>query len=154
MQTSSSLVLARIFRGTTLTIFSWMEPFFVITRSSFSNVTATFCSAIFVHPRVSSCFRIRYPALSQHDGINLLFRKDYQNNTPIQIACKRFLLNDVMNDVCDVLARYADTTPINASEASLFAAANENSHLDCLYFLFQREPNLFIKDDDGFYHRK
>merc|ERR1712161_94444 len=50
--------------------------------------------------------------------------------------------------------------PLNIIEAEVIAAIDENVHLDCVYFLFRREPHVWVRllsgpgnnnnnDDDG-----
>ena len=44
----------------------------------------------------------------------------------------------------DTLIRYSDT-PLNITEVLVMAAIDENSHLDCVYFLLRREPDILQK---------
>jgi hypothetical protein len=79
-------------------------------------------------------------------GINLLFRKDKfgETPTPFQRACESFGHEKVMKVVKDTLAHY-NTPPLNIEEAVLSAAIDENVHLDCVYFLIRREPDILQK---------
>jgi len=83
-----------------------------------------------------------YPMM---EGISILFQKDDFGETPIQVACKRFERNDVMDVVKETLARYSPTTPINNTDALLLAAIDERIHLDCVYFLLRRVPDVLIR---------
>ena len=49
-----------------------------------------------------------------------------------------------MKAVEDTIARYSDT-PFNVAQALLPAAIDASIHLDCLYFLLQREPDVLQK---------
>jgi hypothetical protein len=72
-------------------------------------------------------------------GICLLFIK-----THFQVACRRFGYEEVMRIVDDTLIRYSDT-PINTTEALIMAAMNKNIHLECIYFLIRRQPDILHK---------
>ena len=50
-----------------------------------------------------------------------------------------------MKIVGDTLTRYLDTTPINVEGALLSAAIDENIHLDSVYFLLRRQPDVLVK---------
>ncbi|MGK3741079.1 MAG: hypothetical protein ACI8RD_011437 [Bacillariaceae sp.] len=84
-------------------------------------------------------YGIRY--YPKDKGINLLFRTD---KTPFQIACEKLCHEKVMKVIEDTLIRYSDT-PINISEVLVMAAIDENIHLDCVYFLLRREPDVLVK---------
>ncbi|OEU07300.1 hypothetical protein FRACYDRAFT_251103 [Fragilariopsis cylindrus CCMP1102] len=90
---------------------------------------------------------IRY--YPRKDGIGLLFRKNDMCITPFHLACGNFGHEKVMEVVEDTIAHcYAssDNTPtLNIEEALLSAAIDENIHLDCVYFLLRREPDLLLK---------
>jgi len=49
-----------------------------------------------------------------------------------------------MDVVEGILVQYSDTTPLNNLEALISSTGNDNVHLDFTYFLFRREPELFI----------
>ena len=49
-----------------------------------------------------------------------------------------------MKIVEETLARFPDT-PLNVIDALLSAAIDENSHLDGVYFLLRREPDVLVK---------
>jgi hypothetical protein len=82
-------------------------------------------------------------------GISLLFTKSPLNRTPIQILCKRYGSEKVMEVVEDTLNRYTNldhaTPHLNIADALLSAAINEYVHLDCVYFLMRRHPDILIK---------
>jgi hypothetical protein len=88
-------------------------------------------------------YGIRY--YPKKKGISILFKKDSNGDTPFQRACERFGYEEVMKIVYDTLTRYSDTTPINVEEALIMAAIDENIHLDCLYFLLRRQPDVLVK---------
>jgi hypothetical protein len=51
-----------------------------------------------------------------------------------------------MKIVDDTLTLHSDTTtPINVEDALITAAIDENIHLDCVYFLLQRQPDVLVK---------
>lgn len=88
-------------------------------------------------------YGIRY--YPKKKGINLLFRKNNLNKTSFQRACERFGYELVMKIVGDTLTRYSDTTPINVEEALLSAAIDKTIHLDSVYFLLRRQPDVLVK---------
>ncbi|OEU12748.1 hypothetical protein FRACYDRAFT_270462 [Fragilariopsis cylindrus CCMP1102] len=69
--------------------------------------------------------------------------------TPFRMACMNSEHGKVMEVVEDTLAHcYAssdNTPPLNIEEALLSAAIDENIHLDCVYFLLRREPDILRK---------
>ena len=78
-------------------------------------------------------------------GINLLFRKNNLKKTSFQRACERFGYEEVMKIVDDTVTCYSATTPINIEEALLSAATDDNIHLDSVYFLLRRQPDVLVK---------
>jgi hypothetical protein len=83
-------------------------------------------------------------------GINLLFRKTYEGDTPFKIACEKYGHDQVMEVVEDTLIRYSTSldnhaSQLNIVEALMMAAIDENVHLDCVYFLIRREPDILVK---------
>ena len=93
-------------------------------------------------------------------GISLLFQNvgefgitNERITTPLAIACrpiyhamnrdpvKRKAVIDVVEDV---LSRYAGTTPINTMDAVLAAAMDPEIHVDAVYFLTSRQPDVLI----------
>ena len=79
-------------------------------------------------------------------GISFLFQKskNMYNETPFQYACENLGYEKVLEVVEETLVRYSDT-PVNITEASLSAAIDDNIHLDCVYFLLRREPDVLQK---------
>ena len=79
-------------------------------------------------------------------GIHMLFRQGIGTNgkTPFQIFCEDFGYEQVMKVIEETLIRYSDT-PINIVDALITAAIDENVHLECVYFLLQREPDVLQK---------
>jgi len=80
-------------------------------------------------------------------GISLLFRKDNTDDTLIHLICKIFEREKVMGIIEETLAQYSNTsvTQLNTKNALVLAAIDDNVHLDGFYFLFRREPGLFIQ---------
>jgi hypothetical protein len=85
-------------------------------------------------------------------GINLLFKKDYHNETPIHDACKKFGRARVMDIIEETLLdfqRRSDDDNKNGSynivDALVTAAIDEDIHLDCVYFLLRRHPDVLHK---------
>jgi hypothetical protein len=97
-------------------------------------------------------YGIRY--FPEKKGINLLFQKrkhDYDKETPFQCACKKFGYKKVLEVVEDTLVRSSSSFPDNNTptsnimEALITAAIDENVHLDGVYFLLRREPDVLVK---------
>jgi hypothetical protein len=90
---------------------------------------------------------IRY--FPKKKGISLLFEKNDNGDTPFQMACKKFGSGVVMAGVEETLTRYNscsdNTSPLNIMEAFKAAVIDESVHIDCLYFLMQREPCVLQK---------
>ena len=87
-------------------------------------------------------YGIRY--FPKKKGISLLFRKMNFGRTTFQYACINLGYEKVMEVVEDTLACHSGT-PVNVTEALLSAAIDEEVHLDCVYFLLRREPDLLLK---------
>ena len=87
-------------------------------------------------------YGIRY--FPKKKGISLLFRKMNSGRTTFQYACINLGYEKVMEAVEDTLACHSGT-PVNVTEALLSAAIDEEVHLDCVYFLLRREPDLLLK---------
>jgi hypothetical protein len=77
-------------------------------------------------------------------GISLLFQKDIDNETPFQDACEQFGHEQVMMVITDTLNN-PDTPPVNSADALLSAAIDNGIHLDCVYLLMRREPDVLQK---------
>jgi hypothetical protein len=94
-------------------------------------------------------YGIRY--FPEKKGISLIFKKNHAGITPFQYACKKFGYEEVIKVVEETLIRCyssssSDDTPLlNIVEALLSAAIEENIHLDCVYFLLRREPDVLQK---------
>ena len=83
-------------------------------------------------------------------GINILFQTNRNGDTSIQLACKKFGRDKVMNVINDTLTRcrYSsdnDAPKLNIVEALVMAAIDKSIHLDCVYFLLRRQPDLLVK---------
>jgi hypothetical protein len=87
-------------------------------------------------------YGIRY--YPKNKGLSLLFKKNGYDDTPFQYACGKYGYKKVMEAVEGTLIRYSDT-PVNIVEALVMAAIDENIHLDCVYFLIRREPDVLQK---------
>jgi hypothetical protein len=92
---------------------------------------------------------IRY--YPKKEGINLLFRKNNHTKTPLQLACSpKSRRDEVVKVVEKTLADYCsaadgddgDDGPYNIVDALLSAAIDEKVHLDGVYFLLRREPDV------------
>jgi hypothetical protein len=92
-------------------------------------------------------YGIRY--LPEKKGINLLFLKSNIDKTPFQCACAIFGRDEVMKVVEDTLIlsySSSNNTPLlNVVDALLTDAIDEHVHLDCVYFLMRREPDVLMK---------
>jgi hypothetical protein len=94
-------------------------------------------------------YGIRY--FPKKKGIHLLFRKNDNCDdwTPFNLACFNYGHEHVMEVVEDTLARYytsSDSTPpLNIEEALITAAIDENIHIDGVYFLIRRQPDILQK---------
>ena len=74
------------------------------------------------------------------------FRIDDDGYTPFQLACHN-LKNEqtkVIEIVEETLIRYSTTTPINMHNALVLAVTDNRIHLDCLYFLTRRHPDVIL----------
>jgi len=96
--------------------------------------------------------------MGNQKGITMLFITNNYGRTPLQIACHRHERDVVMGIVEDTL-NFADI-PINTGEALVTAAANAHVHVECVYLLLRREPDVLVQllseshnnkndDDDG-----
>jgi hypothetical protein len=99
-------------------------------------------------------FRIRY--YPNKKGISLLFKKNTgcRHRTPIDFACSEHGRDKVMKIVEDILVDYkrlpsldddSATGPYDVVDALINAAIDENIHLDCVYFLIRRHPDVIVK---------
>ena len=75
----------------------------------------------------------------------LLFAKESTNNTPFQIACKKHGNEKILEVVEDTLIRYSTDTPINIVETLVITAIDTKIHLECVYFLLRRQPDVLVK---------
>ncbi|OEU23455.1 hypothetical protein FRACYDRAFT_216370 [Fragilariopsis cylindrus CCMP1102] len=83
-------------------------------------------------------------------GINLLFREDKYGETPFQLACEKYKPKQVNEIVEDTLIRYITSfdnhaSPLNIADALMMAALEENVHLDSVYTLIRRQPDILQK---------
>jgi hypothetical protein len=78
------------------------------------------------------------------NGIRFLFKKDRNNKTAFQDACELYGTHEVVRIIEYTLTEYSDT-PICIKNTLISAAHEENIHLDCLYFLLRREPDVIQK---------
>ena len=92
-------------------------------------------------------YGIRY--FPRKKGISLLFKKSnkpkpnrlnppYRFNTPFQWACERFGYEQVMQVI------HHSAPQLHIFEALLSVAIDEEIHLDCVYFLLRREPDVLV----------
>jgi hypothetical protein len=83
-------------------------------------------------------------------GISLLFQQENNEHvTPFQVASESYGRDKVMRVVEETLIRYSsssDNSPqLNVADAILTAAIDEHIHLDYVYFLFCRHPDVLVK---------
>ena len=81
-------------------------------------------------------------------GINTLFQKDNDGDTPFQLACKSLSRTKVMEVVEEVLVRHTTTNGLvndNTGNAMILAATDDRISLDGLFFLIQRQPNSMLR---------
>ncbi|OEU07200.1 hypothetical protein FRACYDRAFT_251527 [Fragilariopsis cylindrus CCMP1102] len=88
-------------------------------------------------------YGIRY--FPQKKGISVLFHKPSSSLTTFQYACKKHGGEKVKKIIENTLARYSSSTPINSADALLSAAIDENVHVDGVYFLLRRDPDMLQK---------
>jgi hypothetical protein len=86
---------------------------------------------------------IRY--FPKKKGISLLFTKESTSKTPFQIACKNHGNDKILEVVEGTLIRYSSDTPINIVETLVIAAIDTKIHLDCVYFLLRRQPDVLVQ---------
>ena len=88
-------------------------------------------------------YGIRY--YPKKKGNNLLFKKNEHDEDDDED--ERFGYEQVMKVIEDTLIRYSSSNniPINFAEALLIAAIDDSIHLDCVYFLLRRHPDMLVK---------
>ena len=97
---------------------------------------------------------IRY--FPKKTGINILFHESNHNETPFQRACNNDGRMEAMQVIeetliirCNSSSSSADNNnnsiELNVADVLFTAAVNENIHLDFVYFLMRRHPNVLIK---------
>ena len=86
---------------------------------------------------------IRY--FPKKKGISILFSKDEDDDTPFQDACNNHGREKVVKIIEDTLTYYHSDTPLNIADALLSAAIDDSIHLDCVYFLLRRQPDVLQK---------
>jgi hypothetical protein len=74
----------------------------------------------------------------------MLFQKNIEDETPFATACIKYGLKTVVKVIEKCLSDCSDKPNI-FSEAFLSAAINEGIHLDCVYFLLRRDPDMLQK---------
>merc|ERR1712238_645985 len=78
-------------------------------------------------------------------GISLLFTKTNYNRTPFHIACITHGRKEAMDVVEDIITRqYSEETPLNIVDALLTAAIDDAIHLDGVFFLLRRRPDVLV----------
>lgn len=86
---------------------------------------------------------IRY--FPKKKGISILFSKDEDDETPFQNACNHHEREKVVKIIEDTLTYYHSDTPLNIADTLLSAAIDDSIHLDCVYFLLRRQPDVLQK---------
>jgi hypothetical protein len=84
-------------------------------------------------------YGIRY--YPKKKGINFLFKKDELGKTPFQDACKLHDRDELMMVIEDTLNN-PNISSLNSVEALLLAAIDDDIHLDCVYHLMRRDPDV------------
>ena len=78
-------------------------------------------------------------------GLHALFRmRNYNNDSSFEMACKKLTRTTTIDIVEETLNRYSNTTPLNMHNAFMLAAIDDRIHLDCLYFLTRRHPDVML----------
>jgi len=92
---------------------------------------------------------IRY--FSKKKGIEFLFRKGSDTymaagpyTTPFQAVCRAFGQEYVSATIENTLSSVSHL-PYDAGQSLLSAAVDDRIHLDCVYFVLRREPDLIAK---------
>jgi hypothetical protein len=86
---------------------------------------------------------IRY--FPKKKGISLLFYKTEGDDTPFQDFCNVHPREKVLKIIEDTLTYYHSDTPLNIADTLLSAAIDDSIHLDCVYFLLRRQPDVLQK---------
>jgi hypothetical protein len=89
----------------------------------------------------------------EKNGINLLFRKNNNDLASFQCACGVYGRDEAMKVAEeDSLIRQSlssssdnNTLPLNIVDVLVLAAIDEGIHLDCVYFLLRRQPDVLQK---------
>ena len=93
-------------------------------------------------------FRVVFAAGIHHfpnkKGIGFLFRKDRNGETPFQTVCTRYGSEEIMKVIENTLTD-SSHNPDNTADALLSASVDEIIHLDGVYFLLRRQPDLLVK---------
>eukprot|EP00536_Pseudo-nitzschia_multiseries_P001313 jgi/Psemu1/250426/estExt_Genewise1Plus.C_160140 len=93
-------------------------------------------------------FRIVLKAGLRHfpnkEGISFLFQKDNKGSTPFQLACKPSLFHLDSKDKRTVKEVTEGIDHLVHPETFLFACENERVHVDGVYFLLRRQPQLLL----------
>ena len=94
-------------------------------------------------------------------GIVVLFRNNGVGpfTSSFALACRRFNREQVVDVIETTLTRYTTTVPLNTADALILAAIDKTTHLDGVYFLLRRQPDILSQlrrnkttdqhDDDG-----
>ncbi|VEU39382.1 unnamed protein product [Pseudo-nitzschia multistriata] len=91
------------------------------------------------------------------EGILLLFQKDSTGSTPFHYACERIGVKSTMKVIDNTMQKVRKDGCLECSfksiQAVLMASTCENIHLDGLYFLLRRQPNLLLHEYHHHYWR-
>ena len=110
--------------------------------------------AIFSIQGFRSVFEAGIHYYPKKKGISLLFRKNDHDKTPFQYACTDFGYHTVIKVIEETLVdhhHFNDDSdddadgPYNIVDALITACIDEHIHLDCVYFLLRREPDVLQK---------
>lgn len=111
-----------------------LSPLYCTTWTSLRKIRIVFGYCIHYYPKKK--------------GICLMFTKcvDDGRTTPFQHACGKFGQKNVMNEVVEnIISRYySEETPLNIVDVLLTAAIDDTIHLDCVFFLLRRRPDVLV----------
>ena len=87
-------------------------------------------------------------------GIQLLHQKETVHaQTPFQLASHYFGHTAALTIVDETLARYSETVLPDIPKALILAASEERIHVECVYFLLKRQPDITISTLQQHYDR-
>jgi hypothetical protein len=126
-----------------------------LTQADEDGVLALHCAACLSYIQgFRSVFEAGIHYYPKNKGIGLLFRKYDHDETPFQDACKGFGYKTIIKVIEETLVDHHHSNddsdddadgPYNIVDALITACIGENIHLDCVYFLLRRQPDVLQK---------